>query len=159
MTDMLDRKAPVVPGPRRAARPTPPRLGAATRSPTPPTIRETVAAIRAHHAELLALTPKDFALWCRDLAALRTHSVHGLLPALFRQSRATGRAFEVDPRYTALQRAEHAAVDHLDRDQLQAMLAAHRLTRDQAEYWARSRPWELPDPPPWIAPTLVDEID
>lgn len=117
-----------------------------------------VAAIRRRHQELLALPLPCFERWCRRVANLREDSVHGLGPFLLRH-RPAARLADIDPRHAAYTAAERAAVDARTREELYVLLQEHRLTREQAEYWARTRPWELPNPPPWIVPTLVDEVD
>ena len=70
---------------------------------------------------------------------MRRDSVPGLLERLRRES-ARGELFRLDPRVTALRRAEEMVVDQLDREQLQTRLTEGRLTAHMCDYWLRRAP-------------------
>ncbi len=89
---------------------------------------------------------------------MRRDPVPGLLERLRLES-AAGELFRVDPRITALRRAEEMVVDQLDREQLIARLRQGRLTRHMCDYWLRRRPKEVPrinGLPLWLAVFSAD---
>ena len=70
-----------------------------------------------------------------------------------------GELFRLDPRVTALRRAEEMVVDQLDREQLQTRLTEGRLTAHMCDYWLRRRPKEVPrinGMPLWLAVFSAD---
>jgi hypothetical protein len=92
------------------------------------------------------------------VAAMRRDSVPGLLERLRSEARG-GEVFRVDPRVTALRRAEEMVVDRLDREELQSRLTQGRLTAHMCDYWLRRRPKEVPrinGLPLWLAVFSAD---
>jgi hypothetical protein len=121
-------------------------------------LRERVREVQAVQSGLLALSETQFQRFCWDVATMRRDSVPGLLERLRRQSTG-GELFRLDPRVTALRRAEEMVVDQLDREQLQARLTEGRLTAHMCDYWLRRRPKEIPrinGLPLWLAVFSAD---
>ena len=107
---------------------------------------------------LLALSETQFQRFCWDVATMRRDSVPGLLERLRSEGRG-GEIFRVDPRVTALRRAEEMVVDQLDREELQTRLRQGRLTAHMCDYWLRRRPKEVPrinGMPLWLAVFSAD---
>ena len=121
-------------------------------------LRERVRRVRALQSALLALPETQFERFCREVAAMRRDPVPGLLERLRREGNG-GEVFRVDPRVTALRRAEEMVVDQLDREQLQTRLTQGRLTAHMCDYWLRRRPKEVPrinGLPLWLAVFSAD---
>ena len=121
-------------------------------------LRERLREVRAVQSGLLALSETEFRRFCWDVATMRRDSVPGLLDRLRRES-VVGELFRVDPRVTALRRAEEMVVDQLDREQLQSRLSEGRLTAHMCDYWLRRRPKEVPrinGMPLWLAVFSAD---
>lgn len=123
--------------------------------------RARVRGVRALQSALLALPETQFERFCREVAAMRRDPVPGLLERLRRESNGD-EVFRLDPRVTALRRAEEMVIDQLDREELLARLREGRLTRHMCDYWEARRPREVPrlnGLPIWIAARLVDVVD
>ncbi len=121
-------------------------------------LRQRLAQVRRDQDELLNLPEAEFRKVCWDIAAMRREPVSGLLERLRLES-AAGELFRVDPRITALRRAEQMVVDQLDREQLILRLRQGRLTRHMCDYWLRRRPKEVPrinGMPLWLAVFSAD---
>ena len=121
-------------------------------------LRERVREVRAVQSGLLALSETQFQRFCWDVATMRRDSVPGLLERLRRES-AGGELFRLDPRVTALRRAEEMVVDQLEREQLQTRLTEGGLTAHMCDYWLRRRPKEVPrinGMPLWLAVFSAD---
>ena len=121
-------------------------------------LRERVREVRAVQSALLALSETQFQRFCWDVATMRRDSVPGLLERLRSEGRG-GEIFRVDPRLTALRRAEEMVVDQLDREELQTRLRQGRLTAHMCDYWLRRRPKEVPrinGLPLWLAVFSAD---
>jgi hypothetical protein len=121
-------------------------------------LRERVREVRALQSGLLALSETQFERFCGDVAAMRRDPVPGLLERLRREG-SGGEVFRVDPRVTALRRAEEMVVDQLDREELQTRLTQGRLTAHMCDYWLRRRPREVPrinGLPLWLAVFSAD---
>jgi hypothetical protein len=121
-------------------------------------LRERLREVRALQSALLGLSEQQFERFCREVAAMRRDPVPGLLERLRSEARG-GEVFRVDPRVTALRRAEEMVVDQLDREQLQSRLTQGRLTAHMCDYWLRRRPKEVPrinGLPLWLAVFSAD---
>ena len=90
-------------------------------------LRERVREVRAVQSGLLALRRDTVPALLLGRGAMRRDPVPGLLERLRREGTG-GELFRLDPRVTALRRAEEMVVDQLDREELQT-----RLTRGPAD--------------------------